>query len=489
METSQTDKFLETKQRRHTVETPLVVDLDNSLLRIDVLAEWGVRLLLTHPIKTLRILSNSSDLVELKTAIARNFNIRPELLPLNQKVLELIEKRRQIGGQIIIASASLPEIAGPIAEANSIDTALASEGENLKGEAKRRALVELFGEGGYDYVGDSKSDLPVWRSARNKFFAGRSTLLPGLEKVLEADLFDVSEHKSWKASLRGLRPSHWVKNLLLAVPLVLAGDYSNADLLPLGAAFLGFSLVASGLYLLNDLLDVDADRAHTAKRHRPIANGDLSAQNALILSALLIAAGLATSLLGAGFVGFSMTLAYGLGSLAYSLKVKTIPYIDLLGLAGLYVFRIVAGALVTATYISYWMMLFALMTFAALAALKRVTELSAGSDSERASLFRHSRRGYGADDLQAVKSLAASFSVSSIALLGIYAQETFTRELQAIASLLLVCSFAVWLLKFWLDSSRGKLSHDPIKHALSDKASLALLAITFGLYFWLSWGF
>ncbi len=478
-------------QSRHQREAPLplAVDLDNSLLAIDVLAEYAIRLAFLRPILFLRLMLKRRDVVYIKSQLAQNFSIRPEILPYNQKVIELMRERQAKGGKVILATASVPEVADPIAVELGIEDVISSRDFNMKAGSKRDALVDLYGKGGFDYVGDSRSDLPVWRAAQGRYFAGNSSQISELSRKLNTELIDISQKKSWRAISQGLRPSHWVKNLLLAVPLVLAGNWSQTPYLALASTFIGFCFVASGLYLFNDLLDVDADRAHPEKRFRPIAHGQVSALKAVIWSGCLVLSGFLASLLGAGLLGLGLTTAYALGSLVYSLKLKTIPYIDVLGLAGLYVYRIVAGALVTSTFVSYWMMLFALMTFAALASLKRMTELSGGTDEDRRSLFLSSRRGYRASDLESVRSLAAGFTVSSIALLGIYAQEAFSLELQSIASLLLVSTFAIWLLKFWLDANRGRLSHDPIKHAMTDRTSVVLLAVTFGLYFWLNWSF
>jgi 4-hydroxybenzoate polyprenyltransferase/phosphoserine phosphatase len=467
---------------------PLVVDLDNSLLRIDVLAELSLRLAFQSPLQFLRLIINNRNLLTLKKEIASHFQVRPELLPLNPKVMKLVEDRLSGGSRVLIASATVPTIATPIASHLFIPEVLASDKVNLKGSAKLNVLTEKYGVAGYDYVGDAKADVSIWESANTAYFAGNARHLGRFSKMAGKPLIDVSTRFNLPSILRGLRPSHWVKNLLLAVPLVLAGDWDSSHFTPLLSAFLGFSFVASGLYLVNDLLDVDADRAHPTKRTRPIANGDLSAQHSIVLAALLVVTGAMISALGAGLLGLVLTVIYGASSLAYTLKIKTVPYLDILGLASLYVFRIVAGALVASIYVSYWMMLFALMTFSALASLKRITELSIDSGDD-SGLHAVSRRGYVPSDLAAIRALGAGFTVSAIALLGIYAEETFTQDFEVFASLLLVISFASWLLRFWLDSSRGRLAHDPIKHALTDRYSLALLAITFGLYFWLSWSF
>jgi len=467
---------------------PLVVDLDNSLLRIDVLAEWSLRFAIQHPLRLLKLLLRSKSLVEFKKGIAANFQMRPSLVPFNNHVRKLLEERISAGAKVLIASATTPNIAIPIAGHFSISEVFASDEVNLKGNAKLELLIAKFGVHGFDYVGDSKSDLEIWKSAQIAYFAGKPRNRERFSKMAGKPLVNLSEPFDWKSSLRGLRPGHWVKNLLLVVPLVLAGEFNPSHFTPLFSAFIGFSFMASGLYLINDLLDVEADRAHPSKRSRPIARGDLSALSSILMAFSLIVASVVISGVGAGVLGLALTAIYGAGSLAYTLKFKTIPYLDVVGLASLYVFRIVAGALVASIFVSYWMMLFALMTFSALASLKRVTELAieAGGESQ---LHIVSRRGYAPSDLDSIRALAAGFTVSAIALLGIYAEDTFTKELQVFASLLLVISFASWLLRFWLDSSRGRLSHDPIKHALTDRFSLALMAITFGLYFWLSWGF
>lgn len=489
MKRETTNDSLKDEGENNVDAVPLVVDLDRTLLRIDVLAEWFLRLLIERPVTLIRILLKHPSRLELKTKISENFSVSPEKLPFNTNVLALMEERRSRGSRVIIASASLPKIVTPIAELQGVSEVLASEDLNLKGDAKRDRIIEYLNQEQFDYVGDSKADFSIWEVARISYFAGNKRTLKHFSNKLKKTLVDLSIPSSHFALIRGMRLGHWVKNLLIAVPSLLAGEWSNLQYLPLLGTFLGLSMVASGFYLVNDILDVDADRSHPEKRRRAIATGEVTAQKGLVAAVILIAVGLFISYLGGGAVSAGLTAIYGSVSFLYSKIIKKVPYVDLLGLSSLYVFRIIVGALVTSTYISYWMMLFALMTFSALAALKRVTEITADVSETSSAILKSSRRGYVPSDLPSVRALAAGFSASSIALLGIYAQETYKGELQIMASMLLVVAFATWVLKFWLDSARGLLAHDPVKHALTDRWSMAILLVIFGVYFWLERGF
>ena len=155
----------------------------------------------------------------------------------------------------------------------------------------------------------------------------------------------VSRHHSrLPAWLLALRPRHWVKNVLVIVPLAAAHQLGDLALLArVAMAFAAFSLCASGLYVLNDLFDLEADRGHPSKRRRPLASGEMTRTTAFALIAVMwLGAALVAAQLGMAFSG--VLAAYVLLMIAYSVRLKHVVLLDALLLAAGYSARIAAGA-------------------------------------------------------------------------------------------------------------------------------------------------
>jgi 4-hydroxybenzoate polyprenyltransferase len=464
---------------------PLVVDLDNSLLRVDVLAEWSIRLAIQRPLRFVFGLATQRSSLPLKRFVASHFSVSSDL-PHNMNVLKLIETAQQSGHDVFIATASLPSIVIPIGERiEGIREVFSSEEKNLKGVEKARLLVQRFGTEGFDYVGDSKSDLVIWNQSRHAFFAGARREFQKIQRESTKQIFDLSEEPGKRVLIRALRLDHWVKNILVAIPLILAGSYQFSAIQQVLALALAFSFTASSLYLVNDILDVDSDRLHSSKKKRPIAAGELSALRAIWLSTGLLLSGLIGGIIAGGLTGVLLTLTYGILSLTYTLFLKRIPLVDIVALASLYTFRIIAGAIIVSTYISYWLMLFSFVTFAALATLKRVTEISSLASSISGAPSSLDHRGYNRGDELLVTALGAAFSVASITVLGIYMQDEFGSTTHEIMSLILVTCWSIWMLTMWFDQSRGRMHHDPIRHALTTPRSWILVGIMLAIYFWI----
>lgn len=472
-------------------EKPLVVDMDGTLLRIDVLAEWSARLLLKKPLKMLRILMTSRSRLELKNHVARHYDVSEESFPTNPKVLQIIKEAKASGRKVYLATASNPVIADSVArQIGLFDGVYASNNSDLKGDGKALLLDSTFGLKGYDYIGDSKADYPVWKSARGAFIAGSPRQLLAAEKSTGRKISLIEEAWSFGIVIRQLRVDHWLKNSLLFLPLILAGSFSGQAIITLFWAFLGISLVASALYILNDVHDLVSDRLHPEKRMRPIASGELQVAHALGIAPLLIFLGLLISFFGAGLSGLLLIAAYGLLSSLYTFLLKRLPLVDLFILSLLFTFRIFIGATVSETYLSFWLVLFSFLTFAFLASLKRVAELQRLSvlAQEGADRNSESARGYLASDMHLVKSLGVSLTVASLAVLGIYSESTFDSDALGALSFILIFGWAIWSVNLWLDVERGRLKHDPVRHALRDKKSIITLLLMLFAYIGFSYG-
>jgi 4-hydroxybenzoate polyprenyltransferase len=256
----------------------------------------------------------------------------------------------------------------------------------------------------------------------------------------------------------------------------MALSFQAEAVLPLFLMFLGLSFSASALYVINDLLDLESDRAHAEKRKRPSASGELTVWVALASSAGIFVCSILLAYLASSWTGVGIVVIYAALSLVYTLKLKNLPLVDVTALSLLYVYRLVIGGLVSQVFVSYWLLAFAFFIFLSLAALKRVTELSALSEANDAVGTSIAKRGYLPTDTDLVKSVGIAFAVGSVGLLAIYIEASFESVSGTqVLPFLLVPLAAVWIVGLWLDQQRGTMGHDPVRHAYKDKRSLLLL--------------
>jgi 4-hydroxybenzoate polyprenyltransferase/phosphoserine phosphatase len=459
---------------------PLVVDMDGTLIATDVLVEGGILLLKRNPLNAVRMFGwLTRGKARLKARIAEEATQDVAHLPYRPQVLEYLQAARAQGRRIVLATAADTRVAHRVAARLGLfDAVLASDGElNLAGEQKRRRLVTEFGERGFDYVGNASPDLTVWRSARSAVVVGGSAALrrrvaavTALGQVIEGSEASLIDY------LKALRVHHWLKNLLLFTPLFASHQiHELASLAHAVLAFFAFSLCASGVYLLNDLMDLEADRHHPHKRERPIPSGRVSLKVVLAALPLLLAAGLGLSLmLSWGFV--AVMGSYLVLNLAYSLRLKAVPILDVLVLAGLYTLRIIAGSVATAVWLSAWLLAFSMFLFLSLALVKRYAELMAMRAVDGA---RARARGYQFDDAELLASLGGGAGYLAVLVLALYidtdashALYNFPQALWAVCVLLLY-----WISYLWLMAHRKRMDDDPLIFAVRDPVSRILMAL------------
>jgi 4-hydroxybenzoate polyprenyltransferase len=345
---------------------------------------------------------------------------------------------------------------------------------NLKSTAKAQALVERFGDGGFDYVGNDWPDLQVWARARiaHVVDAPASLLSRAQAQGNVGQVFNSNMPSKLVSMFKAMRLHQWMKNLLVFVPLMAAHQYADTqrDALAL-MAFVIFSLTASSVYLLNDLVDVQDDRHHARKRKRPFASGALSlitgwaAWPVLLLVAVVLSAWLMPVL-------FSVCLGvYFVLTVAYSLHLKQFAVVDVLTLASLYTLRIIAGAAAIDVAVSFWLLLFSMFIFLSLALIKRYSELKVARDAGKTGALRG--RGYEPDDLELVSSLGGSSGFIAVLVLALYIQDGQAAHLYATPQVIwLACPVMLfWISRAWLIAHRGRMHDDPIVFALKDKVS------------------
>jgi 4-hydroxybenzoate polyprenyltransferase len=481
----------------------LCVDLDGTLVKSDTLIDSTLVLARQHPSLLLKL---PGWLMEGKASLKRHITNAVSLdvvhLPYNRELLQFLEQQHAQGRPLYLATAADSTLAQRIAEHLGIFAGvLASDGSNnLSGNNKLAAFKHQFGDN-FCYIGNASVDLPLLVNCREPMVANPTSGLNSAlrrARVIPARTF-TERTSSLKAWLKAIRIHQWAKNVLIFLPVLLAHALAPALLVAAGLAFLAFGLCASATYIVNDLLDIEADRLHPRKRRRPFASGDLSALSgiAIIIIFLLASAAIAIAVPHAvrwispaiasasryHFLGFPtqysflgwMTI-YAVTTLAYSLRLKRAVLVDVIVLSGLYTIRILAGSAATGIDVSAWLGSFSIFFFLSLAFVKRFAELE--NLRERGGAMAKGR-GYHISDIEQLRSFGSASGYVSVAVLTLYisnldAQQLYTHTKRL---WLLVPVLLLWISRLWLQASRGELDEDPVVYAITDRRSLLLGAL------------
>ncbi len=463
-------------------KTPMVLDVDGTFLRTDMLFECFWAGLGRDPVATLRAsLRHFRDPATLKARLAEIAPLRADLLPVSEPVRDLVETAKAEGREVVLASASHISLVKPLAEHHGLsERVFATQGRNnLKGRAKAEALVEAFGEGGFDYAGNAPVDRPIWDRARKAVVVGDGASAAQLRKSGK-EVVELSGGWRAKDVLKSFRPHQWVKNVLLFLPLIAAHDFSPATILLAVLGIISFSAAASSIYLINDLLDLEADRLHVKKCKRPFAAGTVPIQigMAAFFGLAFVALGLGAVLSPAflGVVAFYMAL-----SLAYSLKLKRMRWVDIAVLASLYTLRVVAGAAATGIYVSGYLLVFIFPVFLSLGCVKRLTELTLATSDERLP-----GRGYGRPDRPDLLNVAALGVVAALVAFFLYSFTDQAISLYKTQWLIWVAELpmAWWMIRMVRLGWYGKQDYDPIVFAMKDKRGIGLMLMSISIMFY-----
>lgn len=468
---------------------PLIVDLDGSLIKTDLLFESATAFVTRHPHQIFRLISwLARGKSHLKMKLAELYEINPASLPYNAPLLDWLREQKSKGRHIILATASHRLLAESVANYLGLfDEVLATDsGINLSSQKKHDVLVSRYGEFGFDYIGNSKSDLVVWKSAAHAYVVSSSRNL--IKKVRAVDklahVFENGRPTLLKSLFKAVRPHQWMKNLLVFVPLLAAHRFGDqASILQTLVAFIVFGLMASSAYIFNDLVDINDDRHHPYKRSRPFAAGNLCLLHGWIAWPLLLILAFTISYLCLPLTFILFLATYFLLTLAYSLRLKQIAIIDVLTLAALYTLRILAGAQATNIVLSFWLLAFSMFIFLSLAYIKRFVELkSAHNAGNRGKIHG---RGYLDEDLGIISSMGVAAGYLSVLLLALYVQDSHTAELyQRPKVIWLACLILLfWITRCWLIANRGKMDEDPIIFALKDPISWLAAVIFISVFF------
>lgn len=459
----------------------LVVDLDGTLSRSDLLYETFWAALSSRWSNILPVcVALAKGRAHLKRSLSTLGALSVPSLPFNDQVIEYVQRWRERGGRTALVSASDQNIVDAVAaHVGLFDEAYGSDGRtNLKGASKAAFLAQKYPEG-FTYMGDTHSDYAVWTKATRAVTVDAPARLRRRVQALTCD----SEHLTTRGDLvrpliRSLRPHQWLKNALLFLPMLAAHQF---DLLTIGTvllAVIAFSLIASSVYVLNDLLDLASDRAHPRKRARPFASGSLPLFYGTLLAPALLLSGVFVSLLLGGTFTLVMAVYY-VTTVLYSFDLKRRLIIDICTLAGLYTIRIVAGGMATGITLSMWLLAFSIFFFFALAAIKRQAELVSGIASGEVKVHG---RSYRVDDLPFVANMAVSSGYVSVLIMALYVNSDAVSKLYSTpVTLWGICLVLLyWLSRMVMITHRGWMHDDPVVFAARDRNSLICAALILG---------
>ncbi|MGA7287494.1 MAG: UbiA family prenyltransferase [Terriglobales bacterium] len=450
----------------------LCVDLDGTLIRGNVFWECILVLLKAEPTALILLpFWLLSGRASLKRKLAARVHFNPASLTYRQPVLDLLQREKANGRRIALTTATDRTLAEVISDYLGLfDEVHATDGElNLKGANKAAFLSERYGNAGFDYVGDSAADVEVWRRASAAYVVGSDARARQAAAVTTLKITILEPRASLRTWVNALRGHHWAKNLLLFLPLALSHNIAAGPVLRTIIGFVLYGFCASGLYILNDLLDLHSDREHPWKKERPFAAGDISIPEGLIASFICLSVAL-----GIGFFldpQFALALSgYAALTMLYSLYLKKVALLDVFVLSSFYSFRILAGALISETPLSQWFLAFSLFFFLSLAMAKRYSELFHASDLVNAG---NSGRGYHTGDREVLLSLGVGSSFSAVVIFSLYVHSQEVRVLYSSPEFLFcLCPIILyWLSRTWLLAHRGELNEDPVTLAIRDRVS------------------
>ncbi|MDB5582219.1 MAG: UbiA prenyltransferase [Bradyrhizobium sp.] len=455
-----------------------MVDLDDTFLKVDTLFEIFAAGLFARPRKTLlALLELRNGLAAFKLRLTRLVAPEVDSFPVREDLLAYIEQEAQSGREVHLATAADLVIALRVAERFPLfKTVTGTSGElNLKGQNKADRLQQQF-PGGFVYAGDSRADLPVWRSSKAAVVVSSGRSLVG---AVEAEGIPVERSFSDKPQrravwLKALRPHQWAKNLIVLVPVALGWRDVTPEGLLRTLVMLGLlCLVASLTYLVNDMADLASDRKHWSKRRRGFASGAIPVRDGLLVVGAILPLACIAALLVAPAAGLCL-LFYVAVTLGYSFGWKRIPLFDTFVIASLFTIRILIGIAAAELVPSAWLLTFSMFFFFSLALAKRHTEILRAAEH---GLQKLEGRGYQAGDESLTLAFGSAASMASIVIVVLYlVEEVFARQIYHTPAWLWVAPIAIFLFscRIWALSHRGRMTDDPVAFALRDNVSLGL---------------
>jgi 4-hydroxybenzoate polyprenyltransferase len=468
---------------------PLVVDLDGSLLRSDILYELILLLIKKKPYALFLILLwlLKGGKANVKKKLNRYFKLDITSLPYNSKIISYLKQKKRLGYKLILCTATYISIAKSInSHLKLFDEVYGTRGnKNLSGKNKANLLVNKFGKKKFDYIGNSKNDLEVWDKAKNGIIVNASKkLINNAKKITNIKRIFISKKIKFSDWNKLFRFHQWSKSLLLFLPLIFVfKDFNKYIINDLLFAFVSFSFCSSSAYIINDLFDLEKDRKHPWKCFRPFASGLVPIWVGFLLAPSLFF----VSLLIAKLVSYEfliLLLIYFILTYLYSSILKNIIIIDGLILAFFYFIRVFAGFIVAKVKLSEWLLFFSFFLFLSLGFLKRFTDLKIQLKKNLKKLNNQYSPPAVLNNLFLFRIIGIFAGFFSILILTYYINAQILLTFYTFPTIIWVALiiFILFMARIWLQANEGKIKVDPVIFVLKDKVSL-LLGFLFILIF------
>ena len=462
------------KEARPTAAPTLYVDVDGTLIRTDLLVESALRLVFRNPLYFFALLVwCARGKAVLKYEISRRVALDYQALPYSSAFMAWLKTESASGRKVILASASSEKYVQGIAAYLGLpaDVLGSTPKHNMAGQNKLEAIQAHALGKAFDYAGNAPPDLFVWTAARHAIVVNPTRGLEAAARnIATVEIVFRTPSRTLRTWVKGLRLHQWIKNCLLAVPLFTSFQFLIVDsLIKILLAIVAFGLVASATYLVNDLADLDSDRMHPRKCKRALAAGDIGILQGIFAGFVLLIVGF--SLAAWVSLYFMVTVGiYLVATLTYSLKLKKFMLIDVLCLAGLYTWRIVAGAAALDVEVSNWLAAFSLFIFFSLALVKRCAELLSLSAQSKVAT---KGRDYRTSDNSTLTAMGVAAGFLAVLVMALFIDTPSTAAHYSTPRLLwLLCPLLLyWVGRLWIKTGRGEMHDDPIVYSARDRAS------------------
>ena len=470
---------------RSDTDLPLLVDLDGSLIRTDSLLEMVTLYIRSNPFRVFLILYWAlQGKTHLKQEVAERTELDVSTLPFRDDVVEFLTQQCHNGRRLVLFTGAWESVAADIVNLHPMFESFFSSTDNLNltGIAKRDKANALWGSGRYDYLGNELKDFPIWSECRRAIVVGSDGLTERVRKIADVEKQFADPGVNLAVLLKAIRVHQWAKNALIFVPLFTAQLFTNiGSIVDATIGFVVFCLISSATYLINDLFDLESDRKHASKRHRPLASGTLGIPTAAIIILFLGVFGIVASALLLPVYFLITLILYIVLTLLYSYKLKKLQTLDVISLASLFTLRVIAGAAAISVSVSFWLLSFSMFIFLSLALVKRVTELNMLVLRDGDNGKKIAGRGYYVTDIPILQNMGTTSGFLAVLVFAFYINsKEVTKFYDRPEILWLICPIlGYWVMRIWMMTTRNEVEEDPIYFAITDRNSwLAVFTIT-----------
>jgi len=457
--------------------------MDDTLVKTDLFIEGLLRCILTRPFLLLKwLIWDEMSKSELKEAVAEKFPINYDKLPYRESVVRLIDEKKCGGYTIVLASgANQKHVEGVAKHLKVFDAVLGSSQEiNNTGKTKLENIRNLTQGSDFEYVGNSKADFPIFEQCSIGYLVtgNRSLQQKFSAQFANFNIYHCPDENIWYYDSKILRPHQWAKNAVFFLPVVTGiGLYELNRLWLVAVTFCLMSLLASVVYIFNDIADLEGDRKHNDRARRCFASGEVPVLFGFLVGVSLLLLVALSLLLWRPDTWIYFALYFFL-TVAYTMVLKEIAILDIFILVSFYILRILIGIETLQVPNSIWLMSFCILLFANLAFLKRYIEVNKrGAEA--------SRRNYDERDQEFLRTSGITSILASCVLLILYAKSDDFSEFYRNTDLfcLITVPYSLMMLRMWYLASRNQVDSDPLLFTIKSPISyIAVILSTTILY-------